>query len=48
MFLIFYYTDIVGVSAGIIGTIMLFSRLFDGVTDVAMGIVTDKTKSKHV
>ncbi len=47
MFLTFYYTDIIGVSAAIIGTIMLFSRLFDGVTDIGMGIITDKTKSKH-
>ena len=45
-YLIFYYTDIIGLSAGIIGSIMLFSRVFDGVTDLAMGRVVDLTKSK--
>ncbi|MGE1128910.1 MFS transporter [Bacillus wiedmannii] len=47
MFIVFFYTDVIGISASIIGTIMLFSRIFDGVTDLAFGIVVDKTKSKH-
>ncbi|PRO67137.1 MFS transporter [Alkalicoccus urumqiensis] len=46
MFLLFYYTDVVGVSAAIIGTIILVSRLLDGLTDIGMGIVVDKTKSR--
>ncbi|WP_018923966.1 MFS transporter [Salsuginibacillus kocurii] len=46
-FLTYYYTDVVGVSAAIVGTILLFSRVFDGVTDIGMGFVVDKTKSKH-
>jgi GPH family glycoside/pentoside/hexuronide:cation symporter len=46
-FLLFYYTDVVGLNAGIIGTIFLASRIFDGITDVAMGFVIDRTKSKH-
>lgn len=36
-FLLFYYTDYVKVSALTIGTIMLISRLFDGVTDLMHG-----------
>ena len=35
-FLLFYYTDYVHVSAGVIGTIMLLSRVFDGITDLIM------------
>ena len=35
-FLTFYYTDVIGLSAGVIGTIMLVSRIFDGITDLAM------------
>ncbi|MTT31915.1 MFS transporter [Terrilactibacillus sp. BCM23-1] len=47
-FITYFYTDIVGgISAGIIGTIMFFSRLLDGFTDIGMGIITDKTKSKR-
>ncbi|SES26591.1 MFS transporter [Salipaludibacillus aurantiacus] len=46
-FLAFYYTDIAGISAGVVGTLMLVSRLLDGVTDIGMGSVVDRTKSKH-
>ncbi len=46
-FLMFYYTDYVGVSAAAVGTIMLVSRLFDGVSDLIMGVIIDKTKSPY-
>ena len=45
-FLLFYYTDYVHVSAGVIRTIMLLSRVFDGITDLIMGIIVDRTKSR--
>lgn len=43
----FFYTDYVGVSAATVGTILLVSRVFDGVTDVLVGGLVDKTKSRH-
>lgn len=46
-FLVYFYTDVLGIAAGIIGTIMLFSRIFDGVSDIAMGMVVDRTTSRH-
>ncbi|MFE8700681.1 MFS transporter [Cytobacillus sp. FJAT-54145] len=46
-FLTFYYTDVAGISAGVVGTLMLVARLFDGVTDIGMGTLVDRTKSKH-
>ena len=46
-FVIFFYTDALGLNAGIIGTIMLFSRVFDGVSDMLMGFVMDQVKSKR-
>lgn len=46
-FVSFFYTDALGLNAGIIGAIMMVSRLFDGITDILMGYVMDKTKSKH-
>ncbi|MGN1193338.1 MAG: MFS transporter [Dorea sp.] len=46
-FLTGYYTDTVGISALAVGTMMLVARIFDGTTDLAMGAIIDKTKSKY-
>lgn len=46
-YIAFFYTDALGLNIGIIGAIMLVSRVFDGVTDVLMGFIMDKTKSRH-
>lgn len=46
-FLILYYTDSVGISAAVVGTLMLVTRLLDGFTDLGFGVILDKTKSKH-
>ena len=32
-FLMFFYTDVMMLNAGIIGSILLASRVFDGITD---------------
>lgn len=45
-FAMMYYTDVAHVSAAAIGTIMLISRFLDGVSDLLMGLVVDRTKSK--
>lgn len=45
-YITYFGTDIVGVSALAMGNILLISRIFDGVTDLMMGAVIDKTKSK--
>lgn len=42
----FFYTDALGLNPGIIGMILMVSRLFDGFTDVFMGFIMDKTESK--
>ncbi len=46
-FLLFFYTDVIGAPAAAIGTIILVSRIFDGFTDIMIGAMVDKTKSKH-
>jgi GPH family glycoside/pentoside/hexuronide:cation symporter len=46
-FLTGYYTDTVGLAALAVGTMMLVARVFDGVTDLLMGAIVDKTKSKY-
>lgn len=45
--LIYFYTNVVGISAGAVGMIMLVSRVFDGFSDVLMGTIIDRTHSKY-
>lgn len=45
-FLTLYYTDNVGIAAATIGTIMLLSRIFDGLSDLIMGSIIDRTHTK--
>ncbi|WP_241558945.1 MFS transporter [Oceanobacillus halophilus] len=45
-FITIYMTDTVGISAGIIGTIILLARVFDGFSDIFMGTIIDNTNSK--
>lgn len=45
-FMIYFYTDIFGISAAAAGTLMLAVRLFDGVTDPLMGALADRTKTR--
>lgn len=41
-----FYTDYAGVPIATVGLVMLISRFFDGSSDVIMGIIVEKTKSK--
>lgn len=41
-----FYTDYVGINPATVGLIMLLSRVFDGVSDMVMGIIVEKTNSK--
>ena len=41
-----FYTDYVGIPIATVGLVMLLSRVFDGTSDVIMGIIVNKTKSK--
>ncbi len=44
-FVMLYLTNTVGLN-GIIGTLIMVSKLFDGVSDIFFGTMIDKTKSK--
>ncbi|WP_346206973.1 glycoside-pentoside-hexuronide (GPH):cation symporter [Caldifermentibacillus hisashii] len=46
LYLMFYYTDVVGLAAVQVSLLFLLTRILDGVTDVLMGILIDKTNSK--
>ena len=45
-FVMIYLTNTVGLNAGIVGTIIAVSKIFDGITDVFFGTMIDKTRSK--
>lgn len=42
-FLLKFYTDVMGVPAAVVGTIIMISRFVDAFTDVAMGRICDKS-----
>ena len=44
MLLTKFYTDVMGVSAAVVGTIMMFARFVDAFTDVTMGRICDRSK----
>jgi sugar (glycoside-pentoside-hexuronide) transporter len=46
IFLLFFYTDVFGISAAAAGTIFLVARLIDAVTDPIMGMIADRTKTR--
>ncbi len=46
-FLFIFYTDVFGINPAAVGLLMLIARLSDGVIDVAMGIICDRTNSKY-
>lgn len=45
-FALIYLTDAIGMNAGIVGTLIMVSKILDGVTDVFCGSLIDKTHSK--
>lgn len=45
-YLIFFYTDIFGISAAAAATMVTITKIVDAFTDPAMGAIADKTKSR--
>ncbi|MBQ8049812.1 MAG: MFS transporter [Bacteroidales bacterium] len=45
-FMMIYLTDTIGLSMGIVSTLIAASKIFDGVSDFFFGRMIDKTKSK--
>ncbi|MDA3893836.1 MAG: MFS transporter [Salinivirgaceae bacterium] len=46
-FLFIFYTDVFGLNPAAVGLLMLVARSSDGISDVLMGIVGDRTQSKY-
>ena len=46
-FLAIFYTDVFGISPAAVGLLMLIARFSDGIIDIIMGILCDRTNSKY-
>lgn len=46
VYLLYFYTDVFGISAAVVGTMFLVTRVFDGLNDPIMGIIADRTNTK--
>lgn len=46
MYLMFFYTDIYGISAVAVGTMFLITRIWDAVNDPLVGILADRTQTR--
>jgi glycoside/pentoside/hexuronide:cation symporter, GPH family len=47
MYSLFFYTDVLGITAAAAGTMFLVARLWDSFFDVFVGIMSDRTKSRY-
>ena len=45
-FVMIFLTDTVGMNAGVVGSLIAVSKLFDGISDIFFGSLIDKTHSK--
>lgn len=45
-YLMFFYTDVFGITAAAAGTLMLVTKVIDALTDTGMGVLVDRTKTR--
>ncbi|MBN1403697.1 MAG: MFS transporter [Opitutales bacterium] len=46
VYLMFFYTDVFGISGKAVGTMLLLARIWDGVNDPLMGAIADRTNTR--
>ncbi|MDR1729580.1 MAG: MFS transporter [Prevotellaceae bacterium] len=47
IFLFIFYTDVFGLTPATVGLLFLLARFGDGVSDIFMGVIGDRTKSRY-
>lgn len=45
-YMLYFYTDILGISAAVVGTMVLVSKIWDAINDPMMAALADRTKSR--
>jgi GPH family glycoside/pentoside/hexuronide:cation symporter len=45
-YLLYFYTDVYGITAAAAGSLILFTRIWDGVFDPMMGVIADRTNTR--
>ncbi|NNC76483.1 MAG: MFS transporter, partial [Woeseiaceae bacterium] len=46
IFLLYYYTDVFGLSAAAVGTMFLVTKVVDAASDPIMGLIADRTQTR--
>ncbi len=46
IYALFFMTSVLGLQAGVAGTLLLAAKLYDAVTDPVMGVITDRTRHR--
>lgn len=46
LFLLYYYTDVYGISPAAAATMLLLTKIVDAISDPAMGLIADRTNSR--
>ena len=47
LFLLYYYTDVFGIAPAAAATMLLVTKIIDAISDPAMGLIADRTRSRH-
>lgn len=47
MYLLYFYTNVMGISGKAAGTLLLVARIWDAINDPMMGLIIDNTHSRH-
>lgn len=47
VFMLYFYTDVIGISSGVAATIILIAKIWDIINDPMMGAIVDRTRSKE-
>jgi GPH family glycoside/pentoside/hexuronide:cation symporter len=46
-YMMVFFTNVAGIPAGLAGSILMIGKIWDGINDPMVGMLTDKTQSRH-